>query len=407
LCPSCRSFAATRGYGPDISFLRMNFCTSEDGQFVTCEMEIKVPTPAPVGTPVLTIGFDNTPYPAPAPSPPPEEPRKGLAGWAIALIFAACLFLFCCVGYFAFVALAGGDYDSKEVYNNFYANQEKNLGWTEDRSERSSRSRRGHEHEEARIVLAEPRITHIDDSATSRGSRRSERTRREQLALPPIPFDDGSISVDAYGASRPSTVVSRKPGRDPTFYVLGQEDRPDPESEDNTVNDVGLDPNFEAEDPPIKPGRDPTMYHDTGRDPTMYGDGSSYREDPPLKPKRDPTMYEEREGSIYTEYEDYAAADPPLKPPRDATAYSGDQMGKNNSDFSFGLSFFSEMNNGNGGSAGHGDAHGSYRHNAHETLAPSGQGEESFWPSFATQEPKRNKASKRSRKSKKSRRTST
>jgi hypothetical protein len=133
-----------------------------------------------------------------------------------------------------------------------------------------------------------------DDRSRRNRDRRSRRNRHNEdseeddgdvqivLAEPQDPqFHDDSFTVNTYG-----TRASKKPGKDPTMYVPGQEDKPDPDSDILMLTD-GADASgrrYYVEDPPLKPKRDPTMYVQGG-----HGDYSA--EDPPLKAKRDPTMY--------------------------------------------------------------------------------------------------------------------
>ncbi len=74
--------------------------------------------------------------------------------------------------------------------------------------------------------------------------------------------------------------MKRKQGRDPTIYIPGQEDRPDPDSEKSWFSDVIISCRY-CEDPPLKPKREPTMYFD----------GKRSNKDPSLMPMHDPTVY--------------------------------------------------------------------------------------------------------------------
>jgi hypothetical protein len=104
-------------------------------------------------------------------------------------------------------------------------------------------------------------------------------------------FSDEEFTINTYGTKK--TSKSKKKARDPTFYVPGQEDRPDPDSNGVlmlTDGDEASGRRYYVEDPPLHKKRDPTMYVDG----QGYEDASGrYMEDPPLKPKRDPTMFVE------------------------------------------------------------------------------------------------------------------
>ena len=255
-----RTFSDTKYFGGD---LNLNFCTSQSGEFELCVKEIFNPTP---------------PTPARAPSSVIVQNDSdggigvdggdGLPGWGIALIVIAVLLLLACLGYCIFLNCFTDDYnynDTKETNNNIYLEDEKSRasGYTSRRSPRSIQSRKSRPRQ---IVLAEPQ-----DSKS----------------------DDGSFTINTY-ASKKTYASKQRQGRDPTMYIPGQEDKPDPDSSDSDVlmiTDGESRRRYYAEDPPLRPKRDPTMY--------VAGNYAS--EDPPLKPKRDPTMYVEgqQDPSVY------------------------------------------------------------------------------------------------------------
>ena len=101
-------------------------------------------------------------------------------------------------------------------------------------------------------------------------------------------FDE--FTINTYGTKRTEAEESAtRVGRDPTMYIPGQEDKPDPDSSDILmITDGTTSTRQYYEDPPLKPKRDPTMY--------VHGEASErsdYTEELESghKPRRDPTMY--------------------------------------------------------------------------------------------------------------------
>ena len=133
----------------------------------------------------------------------------------------------------------------------------------------------------------------IEEGSRASGytSRRSGHSRAIVMATPEeeeesFRFPDDAFTVDASKCTRgtKSTYGTKhKQGRDPTMYIPGQEDKPDPQ----TLM--------------ITQGRDPTMYipgqedkPDPDYESSWFSESNGslrYYEDPPLKPKREPTMY--------------------------------------------------------------------------------------------------------------------
>eukprot|EP00579_Thalassiosira_antarctica_P009147 CAMPEP_0201901826 /NCGR_PEP_ID=MMETSP0902-20130614/54634_1 /ASSEMBLY_ACC=CAM_ASM_000551 /TAXON_ID=420261 /ORGANISM="Thalassiosira antarctica, Strain CCMP982" /LENGTH=679 /DNA_ID=CAMNT_0048435801 /DNA_START=52 /DNA_END=2092 /DNA_ORIENTATION=- len=250
-----QTFSDTKYFGGD---LNLNFCTSQSGKYELCVKEIFNPT-AP-SSPVVSQNDSG--------GGSGEGGDDGLPGWGIALIIIAVLLLLACLGYIIFLICFTDDYnDTKEINNNIYLEDEKSRasGYTSRRSPRSTRSGKTRSRQ---IVLAEPQ-----DSKS----------------------DDGSFTINTH-ASKKTYASKQRQGRDPTMYIPGQEDKPDPDSADSDVlmlQDGESSRRYYLEDPPLRPKRDPTMY--------VAGNYAS--EDPPLKPKRDPTMYVEgqQDPSVYTD----------------------------------------------------------------------------------------------------------
>jgi len=120
------------------------------------------------------------------------------------------------------------------------------------------------------------------------GRRKKGSSRRPEGTM--LQLTDGT--PQNHGRDPTMYFPGQNQGRDPTMYVPGQEDRPDPESTILAIENGEPGRTYYAEDPPVKPKRDPSV----------YVEGNYALEDPPLKPKRDPTMYVEgrADASVYT-----------------------------------------------------------------------------------------------------------
>eukprot|EP00571_Detonula_confervacea_P012358 CAMPEP_0172303322 /NCGR_PEP_ID=MMETSP1058-20130122/4864_1 /TAXON_ID=83371 /ORGANISM="Detonula confervacea, Strain CCMP 353" /LENGTH=477 /DNA_ID=CAMNT_0013014077 /DNA_START=29 /DNA_END=1458 /DNA_ORIENTATION=+ len=225
-----QQFTDTNFFGGDLD---LNWCTSQNGKYEDCVNDNPSP-PTPV----------RAPTPAFVQSGPDSGGDPGgdpLAGWAIALIIIFVILLLCCIGYLVFVSCFKNYDDNKEVHNNIYMDD--GYDGYDGRSRASGYDRnRG-----------------MDDKSRASGytSRRSQRTNEDcvqiVLAEPMDPkFDDDSFTVNTYG-------TKQKQGRDPTMYIPGQENRPDPDS-GRSINSRSISSRRYLEDPPLKPKRDPTMY---------------------------------------------------------------------------------------------------------------------------------------------------
>ncbi|KAL3817488.1 hypothetical protein ACHAXA_007078 [Cyclostephanos tholiformis] len=230
------TFTDTYYFTEDVS---INICALQNGKYEACAKE------EPTSTPTTSLVIP----------PPSANVDEGLAGWAISLIVIFVLSFVCCVGYAIAVVCFGvancfddcfRDHDdTKKIQNNIYF---------DDRSR-------------------------DDRSPVSRLSRNVLAIENGNWA----PENKDSSTIVRYPRSVKSHENYFIQRRDPTMYIPGQEDKPDPYSESGW-SDSG---------PPLK----------SKRDPTMYLDGESYDGDLPVKPTRDPTMYDDghRETDIFDE----------------------------------------------------------------------------------------------------------
>mmetsp|Transcript_5616 Transcript_5616/g.12239 ORF Transcript_5616/g.12239 Transcript_5616/m.12239 type:complete len:700 (+) Transcript_5616:209-2308(+) len=338
LISEIQTFTDVTYFGGDID---LNMCTSHNGKFELCAKEIERPSPP---TPT-SQSQPSQPFPPPAPSVIIQSTPSGgssggdgggLPGWAIALIVIIVLIILCCIGYFIWAScFRDQDHETKQLHNNIYMDGGRGGERSMYGDSRSRRSRR----DDKDLYLTNGR-SEAASEYTSRRSRggggRSRRSRRDRdrgedddddvqivLAEPQDPqFDDDVFTINTYGTSK----NRNRPGRDPTSYVPGQEDRPDPDSGggggggDLLMIKDGASSRRYYEDPPLKPKRDPTMYGGGGGGGGNYDDYAT--EDPPLKPKRDPTMYVDgrQDASVYGgSAADYSARS--SGNPRDPTMY--------------------------------------------------------------------------------------
>ena len=251
----------------------MNWCTSQNGKYDLCVQEIKKPSSPTAGS-FDVFGSSS------------GGDSGGLAGWAIGLITIFMLIIVCCGGYWIAVIFCG-------VTNCFKFDDEQ------------------------RTTVLDKNM-YFDDESQYTGAQQSRVLALRSRA------DDDSYTLNSYG-DRTRRYNSR-PRRDPTMYIPGQDELPDPDSDvlmltDNSSRSGGSSTRRYYEDPPLKPKRDPTMYMDglpeqysvassykSQRDPTMYimdGLPEQYSVASSYKSQRDPTMYvDEKESKIeevYTE----------------------------------------------------------------------------------------------------------
>ena len=149
---------------------------------------------------------------------------------------------------------------------------------------------------EGQISVTEPHIPY-DDKGTAFGSHEHRKKGGDRglnvVSKPPILFSGDVYEIRKYRRRQPFTTRSRRlkrQGRDPSVFIPGQDDKPDPE----TADDVSSHRYYE-EDPPVKPKRDPSIY---GGDSVHRNRSAS---SPSFKPQREPTEYFEnqRESTMY------------------------------------------------------------------------------------------------------------
>lgn len=265
-----RTFSDTKQLKGD---LVINFCTERNGLYDLCVIDKDA----------VTATY--APRPAPAGSSPtmyiiPKDDDEGLAGWAIALIVILVLTIVFCIGYWIAVMCFGvanccancckgrNNNKGKELQNNIYLDgsrgpnhlppdYERRLAIMPDSRSRDDRSR----YSEKPLAL-----TYYGERRSSQASTYCEDPLEEEES-----FHD-SFTINSY---------KRRPSRDPTMYIPGQEGRPDPDSL-STFRSLGSNGSrrYHSEEPPTKPKREPTM----------YVDGNAMSEFPPPPMMSDPSM---------------------------------------------------------------------------------------------------------------------
>jgi hypothetical protein len=148
------------------------------------------------------------------------------------------------------------------------------------------------------------------------GSRASGYASQHAIILAkPEGNDSLTLGSERYSRSAQSHGKKSRQGRDPTMYIPGQEDKPDPQNSQILRITQGRDPTMylpgqeDKSDPNsgsgwfsesnISRGYYEDILAKPKREPTMYVDGIRYDEDPPLKLMREPTMYLNRETDTY------------------------------------------------------------------------------------------------------------
>ena len=219
--------------------LDMNWCTSQNGKYELCVQEIEKPSSPTASFDVFGSSGDS------------GSDSGGLAGWAIGLITIFMLIIVCCGGYWIAVIFCG-------LTNVFKFD------------------------DESRTTVLDKNM-YFDDTSQYTGAQQSRVLALRSRA------DDDSYTLNSYGDR---TRRNNRPRRDPTMYIPGQDELPDPDADVLMLNDDARSRGSSRryyEDPPLKPKRDPTMYMDGL--PEQYSVASSY------KSQRDPTMYVDDVGS--------------------------------------------------------------------------------------------------------------
>ncbi|KAL7530204.1 hypothetical protein ACHAWF_003282 [Thalassiosira exigua] len=273
----------------------MNLCTSQNGQYTLC-----------IHQPARTSGTD-------APSG-----GGGLPGWAVAIIVILVLSVVFCLCYYIYCSYFRNDrreYDSRRdtkgfgySEDSFFANRSKSVrprggGKSRTHDDRNGSRSRRHDSRSRRTRRAK-----YDEDYSRRRDEYSHRDGDGDLQIvlshPQDPkFDEDNFTINTYG-TRPKARTNM--GRDPTMYIPGQEDKPDPEANILAIEAGPSNPGpgnrrYYTEDPDddARPKREPTMYIDG----QSIGGRSLESEMPSVLPprsQRDPSMYVDEDGpSMY------------------------------------------------------------------------------------------------------------
>jgi len=301
-----QSFADTKYFGGN---LKMNWCTVKNGKYDLCVLAPNVFDPSSVDSEDGSA------------SSMKGGSSSGLAGWSIALIVIIILLIVGCGIYWIGVVCYGipnclkyDYYQSKDdiyfdsrsratEYTNRQSRRRKDNerkdkilmltnGYDDRRSQRPLALTNGGDDRRSQRPLA---LTNGDEGRRSRplaltngedrgisNSGRSHRNKSSSkpLALTAGPHYQSSRTMNTRGtsSSKKSSVKRIKPARDPSLYIPGQEDKPDPEG--SIADEILMLTN--------------SAVSRNGSNRRYYDD---YDDAPPLK-RKEPTMYIDGEATI-------------------------------------------------------------------------------------------------------------
>lgn len=262
------TFSDTDNLGEDIA---LNVCTMNKGEYDLCAIQ-DIDTAASRSTPAKTSIVVN-------------NDDEGLAGWAIALIVIIALSLVCCGGYaIAVMYFKDTDDDPKDF--------EKRLAIMD-----GGRSEAGG----TRLAIMDGGASRAPSYNYSHRSGPSRRTIADGHEIVTVRSQDPSFyTLSTYGSKR-------RQARDPTLFISGQKDRPDPGMSVTSFRTRGGESSsssrrYYSNEQHLKPKREPTMYVD-GK-VSADNPASKYLGDPaPMnvaEGQQTPIMYED----VYSAEED-------------------------------------------------------------------------------------------------------
>jgi hypothetical protein len=286
------------------------------GEYDLCAIEEKVtaaPRPAPAKSSIVVINDD----------------EEGLAGWAIALIVILVLSLVCCGGYAIAVMCFGvancfkdPDDDPKGVQNNLYLDNNRHLPIDYEKRLAimdGGRSEAGG----TRLAIMDGVASQAPSYNFSHRAGTSRRTISDENQIVTVRSQDPSFyTLSTYGSKR-------RQARDPTMFIPGQEDRPDPGMSVTSFRTRGGESRsssrrYYSNEQHLKPKREPTMYVD-GKVSVEYPASKYLGNSTPMhvaEGQQTPIMYED----VYSAEED-------------SYAYNGDDrygtggMNRNNGEY--------------------------------------------------------------------------
>lgn len=216
----------------------------------------------------------------------------GFAVWVVFLIVIVALLSVCCAGYAIAVVYCGVanclDFteidDTKTVKPDFF-------------------------YDESILGTSQRLKKHIAiENGSNWDSRRSQKTKPRRI-LPlgdngrkMLRLEDGSQFHHNPGSLALTTITlgtraQRRVGRDPTMYIPGQEERPDPDGTMMILQVYNSGRKLSAtsisEDNPKRKSRDPTFYDSRGSTTVAQDQGVSCK-DTSRQESRDPTFYDSR-----------------------------------------------------------------------------------------------------------------
>ena len=289
----CRAIPDINLFTEDVA---VNICGMQEGKYTLCAKEELSPSPNPSPISLTSSELASSSiipsYVGDDAFVSSNDDVAGFALWVIALIVIVALLSVCCAGYAVAVVYCGvsncldftENEDTNIVKSRFFYDEstiggthqrlknltiENNSNWDKGRSQKTS----------ARRILP------LGDNG------------REMLRI-----EDGSQFHHNAGSLALTTITlgtraQRRAGRDPTLYIPGQEEKPDPDGTLTILQVHNDSRNLSAtsirKDTPKRKSRDPTFYDSRGSTTVAQDQGASSKVSSKRR-SRDPTFHDSR-----------------------------------------------------------------------------------------------------------------
>ena len=284
----CRAIPDITLFTEDVLF---NICGMQEGKYTLCAKEELSPSPISLTLSELASSSIIPSYVGDDAFVSSNDDVAGFALWVIALIVIVALLSVCCAGYAVAVVYCGvsncldftKNEDTNTVKSSFFYD-ERTIGGTHQRLKNLT----------------------IENSSNWDKGRSQKTSARRILSLGEngremLRIEDGSHFHHNAGSLALTTITlgtraQRRAGRDPTMYIPGQEEKPDP---DGTLailqvhNDSRNLSASRSKDYPKRKSRDPTFYDSRGST-TVAEDRGISSKDTSKQESRDPTFYDSR-----------------------------------------------------------------------------------------------------------------
>jgi hypothetical protein len=311
---------------PDITLftedVAVNICGMQEGKYTLCAKEELSPSPNPSPISLTSSELASSSiipsYVGDDAFVSSNDDVAGFALWVIALIVIVALLTVCCAGYAVAVVYCGvsncldftENEDTNTVKSSFFYD-ERTIGGTHQRLknltiENSSNWDKGRSQK-----TSARRILSLGDNG------------REMLRI-----EDGSQFHHNAGSLALTTITlgtraQRRAGRDPTMYIPGQEEKPDPDGTLTILQVHNDSRNLSAsrsKDYPKRKSRDPTVYDSRGSTTVARDQGASSKVSS-KRISRDPTFHDSRGTTTVAEDRGISSKDTSKQESRDHTFY--------------------------------------------------------------------------------------